>query len=147
MKHHLLLALALLPTTALATEVCHDIHAGQGWQDTPFPPGLVQGVSVTGTWTAAEGTHAPTGAQGHLDAQAPALNDTAAHGALLFELSLGDAIHQGSWALFKTMLDEAGTFRMDSGETAMTLRFRINEPDDTLGDNAGHLSVCMSYAD
>lgn len=135
--------LAALPGAGICGEACHEVHAGQGWQDTAFPQGTVVDVYASGSWTAAAGTYDPVGASGHLDAEAERIDQTAAHGALLFEITLGDKTHQGSWALFKTMLDQAGTFRMDGAG----LRFRINEPDALLANNAGALTVCMTYAD
>ncbi|MBP0483663.1 hypothetical protein [Sagittula salina] len=147
MARYLALILLALPGTVRAGDVCREIDATQGWQRADYPAGMVGDVQVTGTWTASDGTHAPVGAPGHLEAEADRIEDSAALGALLFEITLGEASHRGSWALFKTMLDEAGAFRMDSSESGARLRFRINESDDGLSDNAGALTVCMHYLD
>lgn len=139
-----LVALAPMVVAAQQQEDCARVSATEGWQQAPFVAGrMYRGVRVSGAWTASHGVLDPVGAPGHLGGDGPLVEDSAAHGALIFDLSAGTTAQQGSWALFKTMLDEAGAFRMDGAQ----VRFRINEPDAGLSDNHGALEVCATPAD
>jgi hypothetical protein len=117
---------------------CFNVDSRTGWQSVTVPQGYYRIADITGGWTVDANNYAPVGAEGHTGAAGEALApfsqykfvNWASFGALILEYdSQIAAVNVG-----REVISPSGT---------RTVKFRINDNDQALGDNQGSLQVCF----
>lgn len=146
----LLSAAASTPVSAASTRHCTEIDSRKGWQRVELPPGFIQNARTEGKWSVDAANYPPVDHEGHFGNAEEKLtpynryrcNQEEKFGTLLVR-SL-----DGQVSSFN-MMEQYIRYNWYHGHPLETRSFdaRINDGDDTLGDNAGSLDVCFTILD
>jgi hypothetical protein len=124
-------------SSATAQPVCYDVDSKRGWQHFNLPGSFTKVTRISGGWSVDTRNYSPVGASGHSGSDATALepynqykyDQKLPFGALIVDIPSSGYI----WVPKPQQLLKPIT------ETTM----RINDSDNSLGDNSGSMQVCF----
>ncbi|KJH69657.1 DUF4189 domain-containing protein [Aliterella atlantica] len=134
------------PVPRVEQKTCFSVDARQGWQSFVLPRTINSPESIEGGWSVDARSYSTVNHLGHQGAEAERLapyNDYKydqrfPFGALLMSVSNRDTI----WIQTTDYIVDWNT----SFPVGSVVRFRINDTDAALGDNAGSLNICLHKA-
>jgi len=117
---------------------CFNVDSRTGWQSVTVPQGYYRIADITGGWTVDANNYVRVGAEGHTgyagEALAPFSQYKFVNGASFGALILEDDSQIAAVNVGSEVIPPSGT---------RTVKFRINDNDQALGDNQGSLQVCF----
>lgn len=125
------------PTTVQPSP-CFNVDSRAGWQSIVVPQGYYRIAGVSGGWSVDANNYALVGAEGHTGSAAEALAPFSQYKFV-------------NWAPFGALIleDDSQIAAVNVGSEVIppsgsrTVKFRINDNDQALGDNQGSLQVCF----
>lgn len=121
-----------------AQKACFDVDSRKGWQHHSLPSSFTRIASISGSWSVDDRNYRRVGSEGHLEPGLEPYNQYKYDKGYSFGALLVDIPTQ-SYGYIRA--SGAQQLPQPISQTSM----RINDSDDSLGDNGGALNVCFGH--